>query len=290
MASTPDPRRLIINADDYGISRGVNIGIIEAARAGAVTSASAIVNLPAFDDAVARARSAPSLSLGLHLNLTSGRPLSAVPSLTRSNGDFYALPMLAIRASLGLVAAPDVMRESLAQMDRMIGAGLQPTHLDSHRHVHAHPAIFATVVAAAASRGISRVRIPREPMRVNAVDWRAALKKAGLLGCTYLAGRGADGGDSFFGISLQGGRSFAARLFALIPRLPPGLSELMVHPGYSDVSLAEWDNYTRGREAELSVLCSRQFRELLDSCAVTLTSFGDLRRVVPHESKLRHHH
>ena len=142
VGSTPSPKRLIINADDFGISRGVNIGIIEAAEAGVVTSASLITNLPAFADAISRAQSSPDLSVGLHLNFTIGGPITRAPSLTRRNtGEFYPLPALLGRASLGRLDASDINLECRAQIDRMIDAGFPPTHLDSHRHVHAHPAI-----------------------------------------------------------------------------------------------------------------------------------------------------
>lgn len=293
VGSTPSPTRLIINADDFGISRGVNIGIIEAAEAGVITSASTIVNLPGFADALDRAQSCPSLSLGLHLNFTVGRPLTAARSLTRRNtGEFYALPVLVARASLGLLDASEIARECLAQIDRMIESGFPPTHLDSHRHVHAHPAISATVARAAASRGVFRVRVPNEPLRVNARDWRATLKKVGLLICASLSGQApaADRANHFVGVSLQGGRSFATRLFALIPQLPAGTTELMTHPGYADSSLAALDSYTQGRETELRVLCSREFRELLGRCGVTLTSFGDRPSIVPQEGQLAQHH
>jgi predicted glycoside hydrolase/deacetylase ChbG (UPF0249 family) len=293
VGSTPSATRLIINADDFGISRGVNTGIIEAAAAGVVTSASVIVNLPDFADALDRALSVPRLSLGLHLNFTIGRPLTAARSLTkRATGEFYTLPVLAARASLGLLDASDIESECLAQIDRMIEAGFPPTHLDSHRHVHAHPAISSAVAKAAASRGILQVRVPRESLRTNALDWRATLKKAGLLICARVSGRtGADDhAHHFVGVSLQGGKSFAARLFALIPQLPAGTTELMTHPGYADASLAEHDSYTLERVTELRALCSREFRELLVRCGVTLTSFGDRRSIVPHEGQLAQHH
>ena len=182
MGLTPSPARLIINADDFGISRGVNIGIMEAVEAGVVTSASMVVNLPGFGDAVERARSRHAPSLGLHLNLTAGRPLTAVPSLTRlSTGEFYPLPMLVARASLGLLDSSDIVNECQAQIDRMTEAGFRPTHLDSHRHVHAHPAISPAVFRAASTRGILQVRDPREPLRINARDWHATLLKSGIL-------------------------------------------------------------------------------------------------------------
>ena len=291
MGSTPSRRRLIINADDFGISHGVNTGIIEAAGAGAVTSASLIVNLPAFTDAIVGAQSCPSLSLGLHLNFTTGRPLSGARSLTgRATGEFHSLPALLGQASLGLLDASDVELEATAQIDRMIDAGFRPTHVDSHRHVHAHPAIWSAVVRSTASRGISHIRVPRESLKVNPGDWRATLKKAGLLACTRLSHHAAANTPQFFGISLQGGKSFATRLLALIPRLPSGTSELMTHPGYADSSLAEHDGYTVEREKELAVLCSREFRELLDRYEITLTSFADLDSTRPAKNQIAQHH
>jgi predicted glycoside hydrolase/deacetylase ChbG (UPF0249 family) len=292
VGSTPSSRQLIVNADDYGLSRGVNTGIIEAAETGVVTSASMIVNLAGFDDAVARARSCPSLSLGLHLNLTTGKPLTAAPSLTRrKTGQFYPLPLLVARASLGRVDSSEVLRECAAQIDRMIEVGILPTHLDSHRHVHAHPTLWARVVEAASSRGISSVRVPTEPLWANARDWRATLKKTGLLMCARVSGRRAEHNPpiNFFGLSLQGGSSFARRLFALIPKLPLGLTELMTHPGYADSALSDHDGYTWQREEELKVLCSRELRDLIQRNGIELASFGDLTRGAASQAKIAQH-
>jgi predicted glycoside hydrolase/deacetylase ChbG (UPF0249 family) len=237
-----------------------------------------IANLPGFDDAVALAQSCPSLSLGLHLNLTTGKPLSRAPSLTRkATGEFHSLPSLIVRASLGLVRAPEVREECEAQIDRMTAAGLHPAHLNSHRHVHAHPALWGPVLEAANSRGVPNVRIPSEPLSTNSGEWRASLKKVGLLVGTRLSRRTTfrNAADHFFGISLQGGRSFAARLFALIPKLPTGTSELMTHPGYADSTLSKYDGYTWQREEELNVLCSTALRDLLARSGIDLTAFGE---------------
>ncbi|MDQ6872706.1 MAG: ChbG/HpnK family deacetylase [Gemmatimonadota bacterium] len=292
MGSTLSLRRLIINADDYGLSRGVTTGIIEAAEKGVVTSASMMVNLPGFHDAVARARSRPSLSLGLHFNLTTGRPLTAAPSLTRrATGRFYPLPLLLARASLGRVNSSQVARECAAQLDRMIEVGISPTHLDSHRHVHAHPALWPAVVGAAASRGVSNVRVPTEPLWFNAADWKATLKKTGLMMLSRtLRGRSEHiAAEHFFGLSLQGGRSFGARLFALIPNLPAGTTELMTHPGYADPGLSEHDGYTWQREEELRVLCSKELRELLQRHEIELTSFDNRAPLTASASKIAKH-
>jgi predicted glycoside hydrolase/deacetylase ChbG (UPF0249 family) len=251
-----------------------------------------MVNLPGFDDAVARARSCPSLSLGLHLNLTTGRPLTAAPSLTtRKTGQFYPLPLLVARASLGRVDSSEVARECAAQIDRMIDVGISPTHLDSHRHVHAHPALWASVVEAASSRRISNVRVPTEPLWANRLDWRATLKKTGLLICSRVSRHRPERNAAvhFFGLSLQGGSSFAARLFALIPKLPVGTSELMTHPGYADSALSEHDGYTWQREEELGVLCSKELRGLLQRNGIELASFGDLTPRTASEGKIAQH-
>jgi predicted glycoside hydrolase/deacetylase ChbG (UPF0249 family) len=285
---TPDRRRLIINADDFGLSRGVNVGIIEAAQSGVVTSTSMIVNLEAFFDAAARARDCHELSVGLHLNLTTGRPVTAAPSLTQPDtGEFYSLPVLLTRASLGLVSGAEVARECRAQIDRLMEAGFWPTHLDSHRHVHAHPALWSAVSSAAAARGIPNVRVPFEPLWANPRDWRASLKKAGLLmsGRFSLGSARRSGVNHFFGISLQGGASFGKRLFALIPQLPPGTSELMTHPGHVDSALGAYDGYTWQRQQELTVLQSDAFRGLLDSCAIELARFDRAPRT-PRQSKI----
>jgi chitin disaccharide deacetylase len=292
VASTPSNTRLIINADDFGISRGVNTGIIEAARAGVVTSASVIVNLPDFADAIERAQSCPALSLGIHINLTAGKPVSDVPSMTRrESGEFHTMPVLMARASFGMLDPSEIIRECLAQIDRMIDAGVHPTHLDSHRHVHAHPAIFPAVAKAASARGIFQVRMPCEALQLNASDWRATLKKTGLLLCTHLSRRSwAKRGNHFAGISLQGGRLFASRLFSLIEELPSGTTELMTHPGYADASLSEYDSYTLDRVTELRVLCSREFQTALERSGVTLTTFLDRRRAPPPHQQVAQHY
>jgi predicted glycoside hydrolase/deacetylase ChbG (UPF0249 family) len=137
--------------------------------------------------------------------------------------------------------------------------------------------LWPAVLGAASSRGVRNVRIPTEPLWANPGDWRATLKKTGLLMCARISRHRAEynAAGHFFGLSLQGGSSFAARLFALIPRLPAGTTELMTHPGYADEALAERDGYTWQREEELKVLCSKELRDLLLRCGIELASFGN---------------
>jgi len=293
-----EARRLIINADDFGISRGVNDGILEAAQSGGITSTSLIVNLPDSSDAVARTSRCSGISVGLHLNLTVGNALTGPSSLTRgASPEFYSLSRLLAAASLGMIDESDVERECLAQIDRMTRAGFPPTHLDSHRHVHIHPAIYPAVLRAVQARRIPHLRVPCEPLAFNAAVLGATLKKGVLLvsarrsrrnghGTSGNPGAGAHGVARFVGISLQGGAPFAERLFALIRELPAGTTELMTHPGHADPDLAKRDNYTVAREIELEVLCSDAFRELLETSSVTLANFGDQSATVTREDEL----
>ncbi len=243
----PKLRRLIVNADDFGISRGVNDGILEAARVGGITSTSLMVNLPDSADAVARARQCPGISVGLHFNLTVGDALIGPSSLTQgTTSTFFPLSRLLAAASLGMLDESDIERECLAQIDRMTRAGFPPTHLDSHRHVHTHPAIYPAVLRAVQARRIPHLRVPCEPLDVNAGVLGATMKKSVLLLSANRSRRmnGAAMGPAqqitgFVGISLQGGTSFRERLFSLLRVLPAGTTELMAHPGYPGAGLAK---------------------------------------------------
>ena len=288
-------RRLIINADDFGISRGVNDGIIEAAKAGGITSTSLMVNLPTSSDAMTRARQCPGISVGLHFNLTVGCAITGASSLTQSSGEFYSLPKLLAAASLGMVDEKEIERECLAQIDRMTRAGFPPTHIDSHRHVHTHPVIYPAVLRAVQARRIPYLRVPCEPLDDMPAAWGATVKKSlSLLSSRRVARNGSPPAadrrgqniTGFTAISVRGGRSYAAQLFDLIRDLPAGTTELMTHPGYADVALAMRDNYTVERETELSVLSSAEFRELLRECRVSLANFGDQTAIVTKEHEI----
>jgi predicted glycoside hydrolase/deacetylase ChbG (UPF0249 family) len=274
-------RRLAINADDLGLSDGVNRGILACAEAGVVTSASLLVNTPGFAAAVAAARGLPRLSVGLHLNLTTGAPVSppaAVPTLCdRRSGRFWPLGQLAARALLGRVDAGDVARECAAQIARARTAGVPLTHLDGHQHTHVLPGIWRPVIATARHAGIELVRVPLEP--ASAMLWRpAAAVGQVLLACSYrLAARATPPPrhvDHFRGFALTGRRDFAARLLELLERLEPGLTELMVHPGYPDAGLAGWVSYAAGRERELDGLRSPGVRARLARGDIRLVPLG----------------
>src|SRR5947208_7646456 len=222
-----DPPRLVVNADDFGLSTGVNRGILEAHAAGVVSSVSVLVNAPGWTDAVPRLRDlSPGIGVGLHLNLTMGRPVSWGGSLSDARtGRFHTLGALVARAFAGRLDPGDVAIECVAQLARLRNAGLVVTHVDSHRHVHILPGVWGAVVETARAAGVPVVRVPLEPWSINPVNWRASLKKVALRVAWGVASRGVtplDRPDRFVGISLQGSRSFLARLLAVLDRLEPG--------------------------------------------------------------------
>lgn len=274
---------LVINADDFGFASGVNRGIIEAHDAGTLSSASMMVNTPAFAEAAALAASRPRLGVGLHLNLVAGRPLTDVPSLTDARtGTFHSLGELARRAFTGRVRVDDVRRECDAQLRALASAGIVATHLDSHRHAHALPGILPAVAASAHEAGVHWVRRPldrldlRHPaasakMLALHAAWRRALIDVDRAHLPLLARA-----PSFRGMTLQGAPDVQARLLALLDRLPPGTTELMLHPGYDDASLAAQDPYRQEREREVAALRSPAVRARLERGDVRLVSFSQL--------------
>jgi predicted glycoside hydrolase/deacetylase ChbG (UPF0249 family) len=272
-----------VNADDFGLSAGVNRGILEAHSAGVVSSVSVLVNMPppAWEDAARRLRGAgPGLGVGLHLNLTAGSPLSRGGTLRDPRtGGFHRLTVLVGRALAGRIDPADVAAECVAQLARLRAAGVRVTHVDSHRHVHVLPGVWRAVVETAGRQGIPVVRVPLEPLGANPGNWRALVKKVALAAAWRLGSPSAPAPrpvDRFFGISLQGGAEFLPRLLALLDRLEPGTTELMVHPGSPDGEAVRGDRYAAPRAVELAALTSPVVRERFRRGDFRLIHFGAL--------------
>jgi predicted glycoside hydrolase/deacetylase ChbG (UPF0249 family) len=261
---------LIVNADDFGLTPGVNAGILDAHLRGIVTSASLLSSASATDDAIRLARGTPTLGVGCHLALVDATPtLSAerLPTLAPL-GSFRPTWAAFIRAALARrVAWDEVERELTAQIDRLRSDGVALTHLDGHKHVHAFPPVFAIVVRLARRFGIQAVRVPCEPDPVRGAVRHAFTARANRQAIENLAlapwawrdrgilrREGLPAAPRFVGRVLTG--LFTPRTFrALLKSLPPGVSELMVHPGYFDRALDLVNTRLREqRAAEVSLL------------------------------------
>jgi len=259
----------------------VTRGILEAHAAGVVTSATFMANSPGFEHAIRCLRTAgASLGVGVHLNLVHGRPLTAAPSLTDPRtGELYPLGALALRAFTGRLAAEDITAECTAQIDRVAGEGIAITHVDSHRHTHALPAVWRPMAAAALSRGVRLARWPAESLMVHPTKLAADVRKVAIAGMWRVARPRAPAlrhPDAFVGISLMGGTRLLPRLLRVLDGLRPGTTELMVHVGRVDAELAAKDPYTWQRERELEVLTSAALRGRLGLGDIELVHFGAL--------------
>jgi glycosyltransferase involved in cell wall biosynthesis/predicted glycoside hydrolase/deacetylase ChbG (UPF0249 family) len=287
-------RRLIVNADELGLTEGVNQAIAEAFEHGIVTSTSLIVNMWALDSGVRTARRL-GIPVGVHLNLTDGAPVLSVDrvsSLVDEAGRFFSRRALLWRASRGLVNRHDVEAELAAQIARARDAGLEPTHLDSHQHVYIHPLIFEVVIELARQHRLA-IRSPRERLLTDRftllrMDWAPLLKKVGR---SWLGGllvrmarrRGVMTTDQVFSITgnFRRFRGITQAYRQIFQALPAGTSEVMTHPGYVDSRLVAfvWHGRVEAarREAELRALCDPELREMIARGGIILTDFRVLR-------------
>ena len=289
-------KQLIVNADDFGMAPGVNRAIVEAHRTGIVTSTSMLANAAAFDEAVAAAHANPTLAIGVHLNLTEGRPLSnpaRLGPLVTPSGEFLGnAEALYFRMVAGRVPLDAIEREYHAQIQRVLAAGIRPTHLDGHQHVHMWPPVFALTARLASEYGLAGVRASRE-RRVDFPGlWRRnsrlrgkILVQAGVgLGLAFLAvasrtslaAAGVAAPDYFYGVSSTGYLD-RATLSDVLHDVPEGVSELMCHPGYVDATLERVSTrLLRQRETEFEAVASPEFRELAAQLGIQLVSYRAL--------------
>src|SRR5215813_4743172 len=185
-------KRLIVNADDFGLTAGVNRAVIEGHTRGVITSATLMANMPAFDAAVRLAKDHPSLGVGLHINITQGRPVadaSRVGSLINDRGEFWGTSMAVFKRLLaGRLKIEEVVIELRAQIEKALNAGLRPTHVDSHKHTHALPQICEAIISTVKDYGINAVRLPREDWRFDrdAKSLKLIFQSAGAFGLSQL--------------------------------------------------------------------------------------------------------
>jgi predicted glycoside hydrolase/deacetylase ChbG (UPF0249 family) len=245
-------RTLIVNADDFGLTRGVSAGILAAHRQGIVTSTTVLVTAKVDREQLAQAREA-GLGLGLHLNLTLGAPLTRGRSLVDGHGAFVRDP----RRAAARAEAHEVRAEAEAQVERFEElVGRPPTHIDTHHHVGLHPPVREVVLELARRLGVA--------VRSQDAAARTRARSAGLRTT-----------DHFFGESGPDAYWSAARTLAHLRALPPGVSEFMCHPGRFDQELG-YSRYGRQREVEMTGLGTAGARAAAAALGIELRHFGHL--------------
>jgi len=283
-------KNLIVNADDLGWTDGVNRGIVEAFHHGIVTSTSLLANGAAFAGGVEAARSAPGLGVGVHLNLSDGPPVAdreIVTSLLNNDGEFAGGPenLLLRRARRGLSLA-EVENEWDAQIQKVRDAGISPTHLDGHKHVHMLPGLFEIALKLAKRHDIGAIRVSLEASSLRAALSSGSKRNAGVVmkqgvqarGLKLLArdareqaGRaGISTADYFCGIA-QTGELTREGMEQFVKSLPDGTTELMCHPGYADAALQKTPTRLQdSRQTELRILTDTGIRNLVASMGIRL--------------------
>ena len=263
--------RLIVNADDFGWTRDVNEGIVYAHRKGILTSTTLMAGGAEFADAVRLAAETPTLDIGCHLTLVqgvsslTGKPLPEdIPSLLHS---------IASRRM-------DLYGELSAQVNKILSAGIAPTHLDAHKHTHILPPVASAVARIVRETGIRWVRRPFDfGGLAGPTKWSARLMRTQRPGLQRkLRDAGALATDHFAGFALTGYLD-ETKLLELVDRLPDGSTELMCHPGFCRESLrGSRTRLKESREIELRALVSERVRTAIERRGIRLTNYGELER------------
>jgi chitin disaccharide deacetylase len=272
-------RQLIVNADDFNTDGPRNRGILEAARRGIVTSTSVLANAAWPEGALHELKTAFGDRIGVHLNLTKGRPLCKItPSLVSQDGCFYSKHAAWRRAIARGFDPCEIEREFVAQIEVLQSAGLQPDHIDTNNHLHVFPLVAEVAARVAQKYRIGRIRLPLEPLAWSlmrpgpgllkkcficffALRARSVFRKAGLRYPERCAGLQAPDMRS------------APALVRFLERLPEGATELMCHPGYA---CADNPFSTHDRERELAALTAADVLDTVKRYDIILISFSDI--------------
>ncbi|MBP2654497.1 MAG: YdjC family protein [Firmicutes bacterium] len=280
-------KRLIINADDFGLHPAVNQGIIEGYQAGCVTSTTIMACGKAFAAAAEQALGQPGLGVGVHLTLVGEKPVTDagnVQSLVDSEGQFpSSYPQFLSRFFQRKIKLDEVYCELRSQVVKAAASGLALTHLDSHQHLHVLPGIIDIVLKIASEFSIKALRIPAEPflftggypVAIGRVIGRSGLSTLAVLARRKAKRQGLKVPDCFYGM-LAGGNLEEKYLLNIVDRLPDGVSEIMMHPGGDDAAIRELYDWRLSWQAELAALKSAVVRRHLVERDIKLMSFKEL--------------
>ena len=270
-------RRLIVNADDFGRSASINAAVLRAHRDGILTTASLMVNEPAFTEAVQLAKENPKLGVGLHLTLLMGHatlPPAQIPGLVNARGEFSNAPAATgARYFFRRGLRAQLRAEIHAQFDRFRATGLPLDHVNGHLHLHLHPVIFSILMEDAAALGLTHLRLTREPFWMDVPLARGQRLDRAVHALLFfflswnararLRQMNIRHPQRVFGL-LQNARVNEDYVSKLLPILPPGDSELYSHP-----SLDEFLN-------EFDALVSPRVKALVASEKIQLIRYQDL--------------
>ena len=281
-------KRLIVNADDFGLHTEINKGIIKGYQEGFITSTSLMVSAPAFAEAVALAKANPQLGIGVHITLVGGvkpvLPQEEIKSLLDAEGNF--LPdyvAFAKRFYTGGVKRRELEKEVRAQFAKALDSGLEITHFDSHQHTHILPGVGDIILGIAQEYGMKKMRLPREPYGFTGGFTAGVGRKIGRAGLTFCANLIKDEAKlakmkfphCFFGM-LAGGNLNPELVGNILRALPEGTSEIMTHPGLNTDILSQSFTWQYHWQDELAAYLDAENKSLIKEQGIKLISFAEL--------------
>jgi chitin disaccharide deacetylase len=282
--------RLVVNADDFGMTPEISRGIVRAHRAGIVTSTSLLGNCAHLEEARALLADAPTLGVGVHLSLIGGQPVSdgrGLPSLTDGGGAFFPRSSdFVARWMKGQVDPTEVEREFDAQIERIRSAGIVPDHLDTHHHLGFLPAVGKAMESAARRHAIAGIRTLFEKPTLSWIaDPTRGLEAGVLTGLGWLSRRRMGmlrHGPQSWGF-VESGRLDEVRILEIIGRLSAGSGrlgagshELICHPAETDLVARDGGGRSYHGAGELAALCSHRVRDALTRRGINLCRWKDL--------------
>ena len=279
--------RLIVNADDFGLCEGVNRAVKQAHTEGILTSATIMAGMGAALQAVELARQMPDLGVGVHLNLFAHTPVSKderVKNLLDTRGRLgLSLGKLIVKSIFSRVVRRAIETEFAAQIQWVIDKGIKPTHLDSHKHIHAHPAVWPIVVGLCERFDIGAIRWPFEPAGVSGADWPTPPKGGRTRACIVgtMAKINRRRNDRFIKNDIFLGTTHTGKVdidfWRQVAKNPfDGLLEVMTHPGFAEGLDQAKTRLVEQRQVELEALCSGEVRKFLADANIELTHYGKL--------------
>jgi chitin disaccharide deacetylase len=277
--------QVIVNGDDFGKSRGVNDAIIQAFKAGTLTSCSLMVTGEAFDHAVRLARENVGLAVGIHLVTVQGKavlPHSEIPNLVDGRGNFPESPVAAgLKYYFSSVAREQLTRELAEQFKRFRSTGLELSHVDSHLHMHVHPVIFAAALKLAERHQVRRMRVPHDDFWLAVRFQRKRLPGKAVVALIFwlltrrmrkpLRDRGFSFTEHVYGHLFSGGMTLDYALFVL-EHLSAKTNEIYFHPAVADGLAASNFQQLQG-VGELGILTSSAFKKRLEGPGMVLTDY-----------------
>jgi predicted glycoside hydrolase/deacetylase ChbG (UPF0249 family) len=279
-------KKVIINADDFGLVQGVNEGIVKAHRAGILTSATLMANMPGFDQAVNMAGANPELGVGIHLNILRGQPLSPaqkVESLLSKELHFIpSVSSLLYRMSMGKVCFDEIEREFRVQIERILNAGISPSHIDSEKHIHLLRPLFRIVLKLTKEYKINKVRFIQEccvSLRPGQMLKSMFISLSSTSMKKKMAFEGIRSSDRFYGVC-DSGRMSGIKLRRILRRVKEGVTEIMVHPGFITQEMIELEKQigpyyiNKHREKELGALLDETLPDVIAEQGIQLINFN----------------